>query len=426
MVLGLLWALLAFPAAGEVAILAGPRTLDAPGLDAFYDNTRARAERGAALGSRPRAGAVRFNGLELPSVAFPGRRPVTELLVQAIDKTEASLRLMLYELNQEAVWAALQRAVERRPPVQVEVLLDSSHAFPYGREASPQIQALLKDPRFKVRVQRGFDEYGTNHNKFALFDGKMVEYGSYNWTNAAENKNFENALFSTDGGRVGLYHAYFDWCWKHASPPTGPAEPPTLTGKPPVDPTPTVSFNGVLLPRAVFSPAGGTAAWLAKTIGASKETIDVAMFSFYDQSLGEALLERKRAGLKIRVVLDRNQAARSPVARYLKEQGFELRLSRGRDGSIGVMHHKYAVFDGKLVETGSFNWSNNAEHNNFENSNFLPEPGIVSEFKSEFERVWKQAVDAKTVPDADWAAPPPLQVSPVPWERSNAEVRKGK
>ena len=380
-----------------------PKSLDAAGLGRFYD----RSEAGGAVAlAAPRrgAGTVRFNGADFPAVAFPGRESMTAQLVKAIDRAEASLHLMLYELNQEEVWAALQRAVERTPPVQIQVLIDSSHAYPSDRPASPQLRALLQDSRFQVRVQRGLDQFGTNHNKFAIFDDKMVEYGSYNWTNAAETKNFENALFSTDGGRIGLYYAYFDWCWKNGFPPGGPAPPPTLPGAPPSDPSPTVAFNGKLFPHAIFSPNGGSVAWIEKAIEATEASIDVAMFSFFEQSLADALLERKRAGKKIRVVLDLAQASRSPVAKFLRENGFDVRLSRGRDGKQGVLHDKFAIFDKKLLETGSFNWTNNAEHNNFENASFLPEPGIVSEFQAEFERIWKQGIDPKTLPE--WGPSP--------------------
>ncbi|MBI5201729.1 MAG: hypothetical protein HY925_09105 [Elusimicrobia bacterium] len=405
MVLLLLWLAGTALAAPDAAVWSGrpvetyaPKTTDAAGLSRFYDRSEGAGSVSLAAPRRG-AGTVRFNGADFPAAAFPGRDSMTAQLVSAIDKTEASLDLMLYELNQEEVWQALQRAVARKPPVQVRVLVDSSHAYPYDRPASPQLVALLGDSRFKVRVQRGLDQYGTNHNKFAIFDGKMLEYGSYNWTNAAETKNFENALFTGDGARIGLYYSYYEWAWKNANEPGGPAPLPTLPGPPPFDPSPTVAFNGNLFPHAVFSPNGGSVAWVTKAIAASESSIDVAMFSFFEQSLGDALLERKNAGKKIRIVLDFAQAQRSPVAKFFRDHGFDVRVSRGRDGKQGVMHDKFAIFDRKLLETGSFNWTNNAEHNNFENASFVPEAGIVSEFQAEFERIWKQGVDPKTLPE---------------------------
>lgn len=410
MVLYLLAASLSLPLRAQVSeVWTGrppaahaPAALDAPGLDRLFDNAAGGLEVAPApAAAASRAGRVRFNGAEFPAAAFPRQRSVTDLLVKAIDRSEASIRLVLYEFNQAKVLEALQRAASRTPPVQIQILLDSSHAFPFGRSASAEVQALLADPRMRVRVIRGLDQYGTNHNKFGIFDSKMVEYGSYNWTNAGEGKNFENALFSAEQARIARFYAYFEWSWKLSSPATGPAPIPDLP-PPPADPAPAIPFNGRLLPAVVFSPRGGTSAWLREAIAASERSIDVAMFSFFDQSLADALLERKRKGLAIRLVLDRAQGMRSPVVKFIKENGFDARLSQGRGGA-GVMHHKFALFDRKLLETGSHNWTNNAELNNFENTSFLADAGLVASFQEEFEAVWSQGVELSSLPDDSWA-----------------------
>jgi phosphatidylserine/phosphatidylglycerophosphate/cardiolipin synthase-like enzyme len=70
--------------------------------------------------------------------------------------------------------------------------------------------------------------------------------------------------------------------------------------------------------------------------------------------------------------------------------GFDVRLSNGKDGQKGVMHNKFVVLDGKLVETGSFNWTFNGELNNYENAAFLDAPDDAAAWTSYFERIWKQ------------------------------------
>lgn len=55
------------------------------------------------------------------------------------------------------------------------------------------------------------------------------------------------------------------------------------------------------------------------------------------------------------------------------------------------MHNKFAVFDGKLAVTGSFNWTTSADDYNFENALFLSDPAIVARIEEEFERIWSQA-----------------------------------
>lgn len=401
--------------AGRPIAVHAPDALDRPGLDRLFENAGASGGGATAAAFPAATRSIRFNGALFPRVAFASQQSVKPSLVKAIDRTEASLRLVLYDFNQAEVLEAILRAAAKQPPVQIQLLLDSSHAFPSnGKPPSQEIQTLLKDPRLDVRILRGMDQFGTMHNKFAIFDDKMLEYGSYNWTKAADARHFENALFTNEQRQIGLYYSYFKWMWERSGPATGPAAPPDLGGPPPADLSPTVAFNGKLLPAAVFSPAGASVRWLTEAIRAGEKTVDVAMYSFYEQSLADRLVEARSGGRKVRVLLDRDQAVRSLAVKSMKDRGMTMRLSRGRTPEFSVMHHKFAIFDGKLVETGSFNWTNNAQNNNFENLSFLTAPELVAEFQSEFERVWAQATPSEEIPEEQWAQQPLASATELP------------
>ena len=52
------------------------------------------------------------------------------------------------------------------------------------------------------------------HNKFAIFDGNVVSTGSYNWTNAASDKNSENCLFLIkEPDNINKYQKRFEELW---------------------------------------------------------------------------------------------------------------------------------------------------------------------------------------------------------------------
>jgi phosphatidylserine/phosphatidylglycerophosphate/cardiolipin synthase-like enzyme len=55
------------------------------------------------------------------------------------------------------------------------------------------------------------------------------------------------------------------------------------------------------------------------------------------------------------------------------------------------MHNKYAVFDGRLVVNGSFNWTRNAEKNNYENALFLDAPDDIAAYLTFLERIRDEA-----------------------------------
>ena len=52
------------------------------------------------------------------------------------------------------------------------------------------------------------------------------------------------------------------------------------------------------------------------------------------------------------------------------------------------MHNKFAIFDNKLLVTGSYNWTNNAEHFNYENAVLISDPTIITKYQKEFEKIF--------------------------------------
>jgi phosphatidylserine/phosphatidylglycerophosphate/cardiolipin synthase-like enzyme len=61
------------------------------------------------------------------------------------------------------------------------------------------------------------------------------------------------------------------------------------------------------------------------------------------------------------------------------------------DGKPYLTHHKFMVVDGKIVVTGSYNWSYSAEEKNDENLIVVSSPDIARLYEAEFNRVWGQA-----------------------------------
>jgi phosphatidylserine/phosphatidylglycerophosphate/cardiolipin synthase-like enzyme len=61
------------------------------------------------------------------------------------------------------------------------------------------------------------------------------------------------------------------------------------------------------------------------------------------------------------------------------------------DGNEGQMHHKVMIVDGKIVITGSYNFSNSAETRNDENLVIFYNEQIADFFLEEFQRVYQLA-----------------------------------
>ena len=61
--------------------------------------------------------------------------------------------------------------------------------------------------------------------------------------------------------------------------------------------------------------------------------------------------------------------------------------NRAGDQATHDQHDKFAIFDGRLLVTGSYNWTSSAEAWNYENALFLDDPALITRYAVRFERL---------------------------------------
>lgn len=139
--------------------------------------------------------------------------------------------------------------------------------------------------------------------------------------------------------------------------------------------------------KPYFSPKGGTQKAILNAINRAQKSIDVAMYSFTVDALADALISAKDRGLAVRVMVDKGQSSGlgAKVDRLIAN-GVSVRKVDPPGSSL--MHHKFAIFDGKTLLTGSYNWSANAEVNSYENASFIRSPELVSAYQGHFDGLW--------------------------------------
>lgn len=141
-----------------------------------------------------------------------------------------------------------------------------------------------------------------------------------------------------------------------------------------------------------FSDGGRVAERIVAAINRTQKSLHIAIYDLTQPDITAALADAHRRGVEVLIVADEGQAReRHSEIAYLRSQGIPVRLSYGYRGNRSIMHNKFAVFDGKLAETGSFNWTTSAENYNYENALFIADPTVVARFEEEFQRIWKQA-----------------------------------
>lgn len=381
-----------------------------------------------AHGPLPAARRIAFNGVDFPVNAMRPNEPVEVEIIKAIDSAAKTLRIAMYELNQQGVWDALQRAKTRG--IKIEVVLDRSHVYTSGyeddgvtpRKPKQMVVDLLKDKGFDVLLLKG-RLGGIMHNKFIVVDEGLVEFGSYNYTRQSEEDHYENVFFSIEKARVSGYAQYFEYMRAIAEEPdmekldevvnraasalpeADDAEPEAagkhkaLPPDPPQETETPIDLNGARFPIQMFSPNAGIEKALIRAIEASKLTISIAMFSFFSQPIAEALLRAKDRDVKVQIVMDKSQTGTSKLDEWFAWHGFDLRLISGpdrtRDPRYQKMHNKLAIFDGKMLESGSFNYSSRAETLSFENANFFDDADLIARYAIYFTQMFERGMAPK-------------------------------
>jgi phosphatidylserine/phosphatidylglycerophosphate/cardiolipin synthase-like enzyme len=173
-------------------------------------------------------------------------------------------------------------------------------------------------------------------------------------------------------------------------PPATTIEVVTRTATIPATIMGTVTVTATLrdVEYVCFSRADNCSAIIIKLIDSAQRYVHVAVYSFTLDCIRDALIRARDRGVEVKVVMERDQAdEKGSEYESLLRAGVDVRL----DGNPYLMHHKFMVIDGKIVVTGSYNWSYGAEERNDENLVVISSPDIAKLYEAEFNRIWRQA-----------------------------------
>jgi phosphatidylserine/phosphatidylglycerophosphate/cardiolipin synthase-like enzyme len=133
---------------------------------------------------------------------------------------------------------------------------------------------------------------------------------------------------------------------------------------------------------ARFSPKGGCLDAIVAELKAARREILVQAYSFTADPLTFGLVEAKKQGLTVEIVLDKSNELESySDLHILLEHGMEVKI----DHEHAIAHNKIIIIDGSTLITGSFNFTNQAEHENAENLLIIKgHPELVSRYRENF------------------------------------------
>ncbi|TDR47588.1 phospholipase D-like protein [Tahibacter aquaticus] len=138
---------------------------------------------------------------------------------------------------------------------------------------------------------------------------------------------------------------------------------------------------------AYFTPGDACLRKLRELCAAARQQLDICVFTLADDRLSEEVVAAHRRGVKVRIVSDNDKRwdSGSDIAQ-LAASGIEIRLDPGP----AHMHHKFALFDGRLLANGSFNWTRSASSSNDENLVVSSDTYLLRCFAGQFESLWQR------------------------------------
>ncbi|XP_054008874.1 mitochondrial cardiolipin hydrolase [Hylaeus anthracinus] len=124
---------------------------------------------------------------------------------------------------------------------------------------------------------------------------------------------------------------------------------------------------------------------LVNYIDCAEKSLDVCIHMLTCQSLANAIVNARKRGIAVRVILDRSKAVNdASQTAVFHSNGVVIRMP---DLDV-LMHHKFLIVDSEILISGSTNWTMSAFFGNFENIVVTNHSSTVKPFVEEFERLW--------------------------------------
>lgn len=135
-----------------------------------------------------------------------------------------------------------------------------------------------------------------------------------------------------------------------------------------------------------FSPGNSCLEAINRQLRSARERVDICVFTISDDRISQEIIAAHRRGVAVRIVTDDEK--REDLGSDIDEltaAGIPVAMDR----SPAHMHHKFALFDGRILLNGSYNWTRSAASDNEENLVLSSDPALLDGFAERFERLWQ-------------------------------------
>jgi len=225
---------------------------------------------------------------------------------------------------------------------------------------------------------------GLMHNKFAVIDGSSVFTGSYNTTDNCTLRNNNNAILIRSPELAGIYSSEFQEMFGSGIFGNRKEEGAFswFTKKY------YVKLDDIII-NVYFSPEDNIEKIIYDRIKKAGTSVKFMQFSYTSDVIGEMMIKMFKEGIAVEGVFEK-KGSDTEYSEYIKMKIESVPVKL--DGNKYAMHHKVIIIDDRMVITGSFNISRNANINNDENIIIIESREVAAKYIEEFNRIYGAGV----------------------------------
>lgn len=297
-----------------------------------------------------------------------------------IDGSTISVDIAVWDNGSDAIVASLNAAVQRGVVVRYITSSNSTNSALSGLSA--QIPVLERNSGATSNVM---------HNKFVVVDQQRLLTGSMNFGMGSMQDDYNNIVIIEDVALAQTYTVEFNEMW--GSTGSQPNLVNSKFGPDKTDNTTHLFTVGSTTVESRFSPTDNTTQHIVDAINSADFTLDIALFTFINNDIGDAVIAAKNRGVYVRCIIENSWYIGSEY-NNLQNAGIQ---TFSHSSLPFDFHHKYCIIDAfqsssdPLVVTGSHNWTNSAEDEYDENTLFIHDGIIAQQYTEEFFRRWTES-----------------------------------
>jgi len=302
---------------------------------------------------------------KMPQIYFCPKDDCGKVFESNINSANYSVYCAFYDLDLKNIITSLSR---KSKTADVKLVMDSSN--------------------YEEQIKGGGVKLDNNeqlmHNKFCVIDGSVVITGSFNPTDNDNNYNNNNILVVYSSKLAENYENEFNELWNNKFGKGNKVKYPALYIN-------DIKIENYFCPEdcslelsSTIDKDGG----LYKIIGLirnAKESVKVASFTFTHEAIADELIKAQARGVNVTILTENRQRnVMGSQYKRVKDFGLDIRL----DSNKYTMHHKFIIIDGKIVITGSPNFTLGGFNKNDENFLIIYDEDLALEYVEEFDSLW--------------------------------------